>query len=235
VGTPIPAVIEPFDPVFIKFNLPIQPSANAIVVDEDGVAKPAPTVTVDGDTLELAFSGLAAGEEYNLTVHVVAKVGDRLVEADFWAPFFTVPIAGEVQATVNRIDPQTIDITFSEPVGTGNTAYNNMGGSNCVLFYNADINGGGVIGDSSSEIGHTQCDAGGPLYQIEPDPLGPVGLSGFTTKWRFTVPSTAGGPIAPGVAVHILFSRINDPAYRMQRVDGTPVTDFTDTRLIFLN
>lgn len=222
-----PTLIDAFDPVYIKFNLPIDPNGStAWVWDEDGTALGAPQIDITGDTMRLDFPGLSVGAEYNLAVHAVSSVGDRLVEADFAAPFFTRNPTDAVTVSATR-SGGTLRLTFSEPVGTGDPGLNSFGGGNCVIFWNYDLGGAALpIGDYPGELGNSECYNTGTFYAVEPDPTGPVGQSGYTTMWELPIATDAVGSILPtGAQLNLIFSRIVTPSMRLQRADGRAVQD----------
>lgn len=237
---PIATVINASDDVYIKFNLPIEGnSLDVNVVNETGAGVLA-TPTVTDDLLKIDFDTLTAGAEYNLHVHAVASVGDRIVEGDFAAPFFTRNAADTVAVTAAK-DPSTgaVRLTFSEPIGTGVPGNNYLAGSapneNCVLFFNADLDGSGIpIGNAPGELGNQYCEGGRAFYAVEPDPQGPVGASGYSSIWEFYPPTPAGVPLAPATPIHIFFSHVTNPSYIIERADGRPVNDFTGGQAIFM-
>lgn len=235
-GAGLPGVIGTSDPIWIKFNLPIEEaSLDVNVVTETGSPVMA-TTNVTDDLLKITFPALTAGAEYNLHVHVVTKVGDRFLQGDFAAPFFTRNPAATITATPSK-DPSTgaVRITFSEPIGTGNPGLNYLAGGDCVLFFNADLGGAPLpIGDYPGELGNPNCEAGRAFYAVEPDPAGPVGLSGYSSVWEFYPPAPGGNPIPPATPIHIFFSRVSNPAYVIERPDGRPVHDFTGGMSIFM-
>lgn len=228
-STAEPALIGSGDSIFIKFNLPIEDgSVEVNLANEQGVPiMPAATTKVTDDLLELSFNSMTAGAEYNLWVHVVTSVGDRLVQGDFSAPFFVYNPAPTVTVTsMTRSPSDLVRVTFSEPIGTGNPGWNYLDGGNCVLFFAADLNGSGLpIGDVPGELGHANCEGGRTFYAVETDPTGPVGLSGYTSTWEFYVPSTPMGVLPAGTPLHILFSHVTNAAFLMERTDGRPVSD----------
>ncbi len=221
-----PSVLGTTNEAWVKFNLPITQDVGVVVGNEAGQPVSAPTVEVEGDTLRLGFAGLSAGAEYNFSIHAVAAVGDHAIEGNFWAPFFTKSVDGQVSiVSATRDGPTTVRVVFSEPIGLGYGVA--LSGSNCVLFFNADLGGASVpVGDVPGEIGNPDCESGRSFSSEEPDPQGPVGLSGFTTRWIFDTynPYTA-GPLGPGTQTYVMFSHIPDPSARPRRVDGTHVND----------
>ncbi len=236
----IPTVIDAGDPIYVKFNLPVESaSLDARIVREDGTpVSPPPTIAVTGDLLTLELTSPSAGSEYNLWIHVVTSVGDRIVEADFAAPFFVrsgaprVTIVGSpVRMGTTATSP--IRITFSEPIGVGDPGLNVLNPPNCVLFFNADLDGSGIpIGNAPGELGNPDC--AHAFRAVEPDPIGPVGRSGYSTVWEFEPPAPSGAPLPPATALHLLFGRVPDPRYLMQRADGRTVADFSSGDAIFL-
>ncbi len=232
-----PAVIMPSDPIYVKFNLPIENQVVEVTaVDENGNAvTPPPSTTVTDDTLKISFSSLLVGAEYNVSIHVVTSVGNVSLEGDFAAPFFTENPAATVTAMAMRLPSGNIRITFSEPVGTGSPGTNFLSGGQCVLFFNFDLDSSGLpIGNTPGELGNPDCEGGRPFYSVEVDPVGPVGQSGYSSVWEFPPPLPMGMPLPGGTPLHIFFSHVVDPHYRIERPDGRPVADFTGSTAIFL-
>ena len=91
-----------------------------------------------------------------------------------------------------------------------------------IVYFDYDLDGGGVKGDAIGERGHP---SGWALRLEEKDPPGPAGKSGFATTWYITLPNdpTTGSPLPAGVALDVLFSRSS--GHVMQRPDGAAVPD----------
>lgn len=231
-SSPSAAVLGISDAVHISFNLPIQDDVAVTVSDEFGnplATMPGLSVRDDNLTVNFGAAPLMPGNEYNITVHAVASVGERMVSGDFGAPFFTRAINDTVTVTAISRDPttQVVSVTFSEPIGLGNSANNTFSGGNCVLYFNADLGGAGTIGDYPSELGATSCFVA--LSSNEPNPAGQAGLSGYTRHWQFTAPNNSGGsPLPSNTRVHILWDRVGSAGWRVERPDGTAVANMTD-------
>jgi hypothetical protein len=223
-GVDTPALLPTSGTVHVAFNLPIQATADVTVVNEFGAGlAAAPTLAIRDDNLAIGFSGLAAGAEYNLAIHAVAAVGDRLVEGDFGGSFFT-PAAGAASIAVATRDPisQIVRLTFDQPVG--GIASTLSGSANCVVFFQADLDGAGGIGNAANELGSESCSV--VLALDEVDPPGLVGPSGYATTWQLTAPLLSGGGAIPAsTPVHLVFSRVADAARIVERPDGQPVAD----------
>lgn len=220
-----PSRIQRNGTIFVKFNLPIRADVDVAIGDEDGDPLAAqPAIGIRDDTLTISFAGaqLEQGAEYNLHIHAVAAAGDRTITGDFPASFFTVPGASTVSvAGATRDGAQNVFITFSEPVGGITTG---LGGTNCVLFFQVDLDGTGGIGNAASELGAGSC--GVTLSSNEPNPPGPVGTSGYSTRWVFNAPLVLGtNPIPQNTPVHVVFSRVATTNAVMLRTDGTPAND----------
>lgn len=238
----IPTVIDAGDPIYVKFNLPVESaSLDARIVREDGTpVSPAPTIGVTGDLLTLELASPTTGSEYNLWIHVVTSVGDRLVEADFAAPFFVRSGAPRVTVVGSPVRMGTtatspIRIIFSEPIGFGiaNPTLNVLSPPNCVLFFTIDLDASGLpLGNAPGEFGSPDC--AHTFRAVEPDPIGPVGRSGYSTVWEFEPPAPGGVALPPVTQMQVLFSRVPDPRYLMQRADGRIVADFSGTESILL-
>lgn len=231
-SSPSAAVLGISDAVHIAFNLPIQDDVAVTVTDEQGTpvaTMPGLSVRDDNLTVNFGAAPLMPGNEYNITVHAIAAVGERMVTGDFAAPFFTRAINDTVTVTAISRDPATqqVALTFSEPIGLGNGANNTLNGGNSVLFFNADLGGAANIGDYPSELG---ADSGFvALSSAEPDPTGLPGLSGYTRHWTFIAPNNSGGvPLPSNTRVHILWDRVVSNGYRVERPDGTAVANMTD-------
>jgi hypothetical protein len=234
----VPAVIQPSGPIWITFNQPLDAANTRVVVlDEAGASvNTQPTVTVAYATLQLGFAPQLPEDpsEYNLVIHAVAAVGDRLLRADLWAPFFTPPPTTIVKPTLTRETTVTTDVvtvTFHEPVGTGNAARNTLDGANCVLFFSIDLDGSLTTGDAPGETGNPTCVD--TLTQLEPDPAGICGLSGYTRKFQFEVPKVmpGGTPVPAGTPFQMVFSRVVDTNHLFERVNGQVVPDFAGSSL----
>jgi hypothetical protein len=229
----LPAVVSGGEPIHIKFNLPIDAAATAVkVLGEEGAAiTQAVAVDVNDELVRIGFTpALPAGAEFNLQLHVVSAVGDRLVDGDFAAPFFSKSAQENVSIVATPM-AGVVRVTFGEPVGTGDNNLNFLNGANCVMFFNADINNsGGPPGDVPSEIGNPACDGNIYFRALEPDPPGPVGLSGYTRHWEFPLPPNVGS----GTQVQLVLSRVVDQTRRLQRPDGRPVQDFVGSMILTL-
>ncbi|HUH05505.1 MAG TPA: carboxypeptidase regulatory-like domain-containing protein [Kofleriaceae bacterium] len=230
---PTATVLAINDVIHVAFNLPIRNNASVVISDERGTPiANQPTMTISDDNLTMSFGNdpLLPGAEYNIFIHAVSAVGDVNVTGDFVAAFFTPALTDDVTVTNINRDPnnQVVTIEFSEPVGIGQGQSVVLSGGNCVLFFNAnlaDITGAGLIGDAPNERGNGACDLA--LFSIEPDPTGPAGLSGYTRYWQFTAPPpAAGGALPAGTRFDILFSRVPNAGFLIERADGRPVRDF---------
>lgn len=228
-GGATPAVVQPTGKIDVLFNLPIQPTVDVLLMDEQGVGIAVPTsaLSVRDDSLTINLSPLALdfGHEYNLALHAVAAVGERFAVGDFAAPFFTVSTDADVSVIGAQRDPvtQVVTITFNEPIGGIGTS---LSGGNCVVFFGFDINGANGQGDAINELGNPNCNV--TLSRDEWDPPGLPGPSGYTTRWQFTAPLQTGGtPIPAGITVHLLFDHAVSQAARVERVDGRAVRNLT--------
>ncbi|MBI4508694.1 MAG: hypothetical protein HY698_03595 [Deltaproteobacteria bacterium] len=231
----LPGTIAVGEPLYIKFNLPIQSTAAVSVTDEQGAPLPEPpSSSVQGDLLKIVLA-TSPGNEYNLSIHAVAAVGDRIVWGDFAAAFFTRgPEKITAKATKDSATGM-VRLTFSEPIGTGSHDSNNLAGENCVMFFNADLDKSGIpIGNAPGELGHASCESGRSLRSVEPDPPGPVGRSGYSSIWEFLPPTPGNAALPSATPVHLLFSRIASPSFAPRRTDGRPVPDFTGLDAILL-
>jgi hypothetical protein len=236
-STPAAAVIGSTDSIHVAFNLPIQDSVSVTVSDEWGAPLAGqPELTVRDDNLTLAFgqSPLSPGNEYNLHIHATAAVGARHVSGDFSAAFFTRALSSQVTiANVTR-DPasQVVDLVFSEPIGLGGNANFTLNGANCVVYFEADLNQSGAVGDAPSELGAQSCNVA--LASQEPNPTGPPGLSGYTRYYRLTAPTIGidATPLPAGTRMHLMFSHAANVTVR--RPDGSAVGDFTGDAYVTL-
>ncbi len=230
---PAATVLSINDVIHAAFNLPIENSVEITVSDEYGTPiTQLPSISVTGDNLAINFGGdpLLPGNEYNLHIHAVAAVGERLVTGDFYAPFFTPGISEEVTVANIARSGNRVELEFSEPIGVGNGTASTLNGANCVLFINYDIDGSGLVGDGPMELTNASCDLGSPYYlrSAEPDPVGPGGASGYTKYWIFDVPQAPGPVDLPqGTHVHILFSHVSNAGKIVERATGVQVEDFT--------
>lgn len=234
---PVAPVISNNDPVHVSFNLPIRDDVEVILTDEDGAPVERPSPVISDDTLTIPFDStptLLAASEYNIQIHAVARVGDRLVSGDFAGAFFTRSLENQVTVVNATRDPATqlVTLEFSEPIGLGNPgSQSTLSGQNCVLFFAHDLDGSGSIGDAANELTSPACSV--VLQSAEPDPPGLPGLSGYSRLWQFTAPTdSVGNPLPPSTPVHVLFSRVPTEASRVERADGRPVPDFTASAAI---
>ncbi len=224
------AVLGISDTIHVSFNLPVQNTATVNITDERGnPINKSPSISIVDDNLTIAFGSdpLLPGEEYNIHIHAVAAVGDRLVTGDFVASFFTRGLGADITATATRDTNDRVFVTFSEPVGYPTTGAISLSGGNCVVFFNTDLNAAGGVGDAPNELTGPSCNI--QLLSAEPDPIGPVGRSGYTKHWEFTAPKLSDGTtsIAAGVSTHLLFTRIGNAAWLIERPDGTPIGDMS--------
>ncbi len=233
---PLPAVLAINDVIHFAFNLPIQPSAEITISDEFGAAiTQTPALSITGDYLAINFNGdpLLPGNEYNIHIHAVASVGERLVEGDFAGSFFTPGVGAAVTVdSITRDGSNRVDLEFSEPIGTV-ASVNLTGEAGCVTFFPAnlaDVSQTGYVGDAPGELNNPSC-AGYNMYSNEPDPEGLPGPSGYTKYWYFIDPIDI-TLTTPATGVHLLFSHVSNQNYIMQRPNGVPVEDFTGTTSI---
>jgi len=240
-SNPAATVLNINDVIHAAFNLPIDKNLVEITVsDEYGTpVTQIPSISVTSDNLAINFGGdpLLPGNEYNLQIHAVAAVGERLVTGDFAAAFFTPGISEEVTVADIARTGNNVRLEFSEPIGVGNGTQASLNGGNCVLFINYDIDGSGLVGDSAMELTNASCDRGSPYYlrAAEPNPIGPGGISGYTKYWVFDVPQAPGPVDLPqGTHVHILFSHVGSAGSIVERPSGVPVDDFTQGTQISL-
>jgi hypothetical protein len=232
----VPGIIATDGVVEVTFNQPILPSVGVAVADELGdPIGLVPAVTVTGAHLAIDFGAapLTAGREYNLVLHAVAAVGVARPVGDFAAAFFTPASSAAVTvAKIARDGANRVDLEFSEPIGTGQPV-SLSGETGCVTFFNAnlaDVNRTNYVGDAPGELGNPSCN-GYTLYSNEPDPVGPVGASGYTRFWYFIAPLDITTTF-PATQVHLFFSHVSVGAYVMKRTDGTRVADFTGATVI---
>jgi hypothetical protein len=130
-------------------------------------------------------------------------------------------------ASGRDVATQTVTVEFSEPVGFGAAAQSVLAGADCVLFFNIDIDGGGVIGDATGEVGNVACATA--FQSNELDPPGPAGLSGYSRFWQFVAPLANGVQIPAGTNFEVDFSRVSTAASVTERPDGRVVPDLTLT------
>ena len=238
---PTPAVIAINDVIHVAFNLPIQNNVEIVVSDEFGVPiTQTPSLSITGDNLAINFGGdpLLPGNEYNIHIHAVAAIGERLVTGDFTAAFFTPGISTDITvATIVRdpVSPFRVDIEFSEPIGNGSAAGLTLSGGNCVMFFNANLADTAQInyvGDVPGELTNPSCNRGGLNFIMnEPDPIGPAGHSGYTKYWTFNAPVDITTTF-PVTGVHLFFSYIVTPTSIVERTNGTRVEDFSGSSSI---
>jgi hypothetical protein len=212
-------------PIFVTFNLPINQALTEVhLYDEIGLPViTTPSKTVTANVLTLNIPGLKEGAEYNLNLRTFSDVGGIMLEGYFGAPFFT-PTQPNATFNANLTrdsgDPNKIIVTFSEPVGAGIPG-KHLSGSNAVLYFDYDLNGSGVKGDSASERNSTSSDVN--MMAVEVDPPGPAGQSGLSSSWYFNLPvDTMSNPVPGGTAVDILFSKAS---FAVQRANGALVPD----------
>ena len=221
-----PATVIPFDgAISITFNLPIEDTSTVEVVDEVGTpVSPPPAITVAHDTLTIDFGGagsLGARSEYNLVVHAVAASTGGVTVVDLAAPFFTASSDSVVTITeVTRDASSRVSLVLSEPIGLG-LPDGALLSPDCVVFYNQPLGSSvdEIVGDSPGELLSDTCwDSFTDLVPAEPDPVGLVGKSGYTTRWQFSAPSNASASM-----VHLIFDRVTNPERVMHRPDGRAV------------
>jgi hypothetical protein len=226
----VPGIVDRGGPIWVTFNLPLDPYNTTIkVLDETGAAlNSQPTMAITYDTLQLTFTpALPDGSaQYYLVIHAVAAAGDHLLRGDFWAPFYT-PVPAQMMApslTRDTTETDWIHVTFREPVGgIGGTLW----GADCVIFYNINLNSGNsAIGDDPGETGNPNCIPGNALYSEETDPTGIVGVTGYSRKWKFQLPFIGVGILVPaGTPIQFVFSRVSNGVNIMKRVNGQVVPD----------
>lgn len=226
VATNIPAldgkegnkVLPAAGPLTITFSQTIDGSlTEATLRDEGGALVTDPvSISANGTLLSLGFSGLNAGQEYNLNLTVVTTEG---VTKSYAAPFFIKPdpnvkIVPDMKA--HETDASRVIVTFSEVIGTG-TVENLYG-----VFYDFDFNNSGVVGDASGELGSLTTSY--YLKNAEVDPTGPVGKSGYTRNYELQLPSVGGQPLPAGTQVVFDFSVSAKP---VTRISGETVPEIT--------
>lgn len=209
--------------IFAKFNLPLDGIPVVNISDEDGqLLSSAPEITVQDDSLSIDFAAqpLTAGQEYNVHIRATTSIGGRVLESEVAAPFFTRGSA-QITAEATSLAGGDIEITFSEPIGAAGGAAITLASPDCVLFLDADLDASATTGDAASELGSDACNI--TLGSAEPDPDGPVGLSGYTRYWRFSPPLVNDAPLPAATPIHVLFTRLVD--VRVERPDGSPLPD----------
>ncbi|MCA9673091.1 MAG: carboxypeptidase regulatory-like domain-containing protein [Myxococcales bacterium] len=214
-------------PLFVVFNWPIiKDQTQALLYDELGQPATAPTLNVDGTTMQMSFTNLKPGAEYNLNLRAVAEADGQVIEKIFGAPFFTPPMSGSkptVTLTRDPNNPRIIRVLFNEPLGIG--VAGNLGGGNALLYFDYDIDGSGAKGDSPAEIGASSSNV--TLVSDEQDPPGAAGVSGIATRWHFTIPQdNQSNDLPVGTTVNFSFSRMGTP---MIRGTGELAEDLTST------
>jgi hypothetical protein len=231
----VTTTIEPNGPIHVLFSLPIEESSLYVrVKDEFGQNTNETNTSVDGGLLTIDFpQPLESGAEYNLQIHAVSSVTDQYVDADLFAPFFTVP--NEALQLLNMVrDPDTDEIVlyFNQPIGTGNAGWNQnfYGEDRCVLWFGVELEGGDPNGLDAGEWGHPSCNLGAAykLYADEEVPDMPGAYpSGFTTRWRFLPPNVSGGTAAPtGTPFYITFADVGNVNYLVTTPGGTVAHNF---------
>ncbi|HJZ87908.1 MAG TPA: hypothetical protein VKN99_22190 [Polyangia bacterium] len=229
LGTDLSSVVASTDTLFAVFNLPIDgPSLRVSLLDELGAEVTGYQAAADGSLVKvLPGASVLPGREYNLTIEATGLGVGTVFRRTVAGPFFTRPSTTDAAiASLCQEPGGYLRVTFNEPVGTGNPGTNYLAGGNCALWFVADLNGSGAVGDYPGERGNPSCNGGIPFYAEEPDPPGPVGLSGFTTRWHFPIPQVATGPLGPGTGFDIAFGQIPDPSFFLIRVTGQRVRDF---------
>lgn len=227
----VPSTVPVNGPIYVLFNLPINEASLYVrVMDEFGENTMQVNTSVDGQLLTIDFpTALQAGAEYNMQIHAVSMVGDTILETDLFAPFFTASTE-TLAISAMEDDPNSNDVIvyFNQPVGTGNTATNELYGANCVLWYNIDIDTGDTSTVDPGEYGADTCDIGGGAIrglradEGVPDMPG-ASRSGYTTRWRFQPPLTGGGtpgPLPGTTEFKITFPDVSQPSRLVTTPDG---------------
>lgn len=194
-----PTVLAAGATVALQFNLPVDPDATSLILqDELGETMAALELTYAGLSATATLPGtLEEGTKYHLELHAVSTVAGVALSRDVGAPFFTPSSAALSVASITD-DGGIIDITFNRVIGGTNL----LTQANCVLFFDADLDESGTIGDFSGELGASSCSH--DLAIVEPSPVGLSLRSDFSKTWRFTPPAQA----LAGDTVHLRFSRI---------------------------
>jgi hypothetical protein len=245
VTNPVPSVVPAGGPIFVAFNQALSADYTTVqLLDETGKDQTALVQkSVAYNTLQLTFSPeLSQSAEYNLLIHGVGSIGDKLVRGDFTAPFFTPPTPTVLKPAMTRevLDPLTysevIHLVFAEPIGTGVPGSNVFSGGNCVLFFTIALDGDdSEVGNDPGETTNPNCLGNIVLESEEPDPAGMAGLSGYTKYWKFNLPVLPGPAAIPtGTPINIVFSRVASGGMLMKRVTGETVPDFVGTMNLVL-
>ena len=220
-------------PLYVAFNWPLDSALTKVDLFDEFGNRPAklPKVAISGNLMTITFEDLKAGAEYNITIKAYATVGKTLLSKSFGAPFFTPPTTpgSKVTASLKRKstdnthpDYRIIVVTFSEPIGMG-LPVQSLTGSNAPVYFGYDLNGSGTTGDAAGERGYNSSNTG--LNIVEKTPPGVAGLSGFSTKWEFTLPNTSlQSAVAAGTPVDFSFSKVS---LKVERASGELVTDIT--------
>jgi len=220
-------------PMYVAFNWPLNSTLTKVDLFDEFGNRPAklPKVEINGNLMKINFEDLKAGAEYNITIKAYATVGKKLMSKSFGAPFFTPPTTpgAKVTASLKRKstdnthpDYRKIIVTFSEPIGTG-VKGQSLSGSNAPVFFGYDLNGSGTTGDSAGERGYASSNTS--LTNKEKTPPGSAGLSGFSTKWEFSLPNTSlQSAVAAGTPVDFSFSKVS---LKVERASGQLVADIT--------
>jgi len=239
--TRVPTVLPTTtSPIFITFNHPLDMMRTSVSLsDENGtVLSTQPQIMLVGSsTMRLTppQGSMNLGQEYNLWVHAVAQTVDQNLEIDLAAPFFIAHDPNtSLTASVTRdvSVPGFLNLTFSEPVGIGSQV--RLSGGNCVLFYAGEIGnlptGRPPIGNDSGELGNPDCSNPQLFIEIrEPDPIGPVGRSGYSRHWIMSDMK----PLS-SLSFHLTLSRVSDTSLVIERPSGEVVPDFVGARALML-
>lgn len=232
----VPTVLPTDGAIHAVFSLPVDPDALYVrVISDLDEAEVDLDAEADGRFVTVSFGqALAAGAKYHLQLHAVSTAGGWTRAGDFYAPFYTVP-QGPPQVIDVRRDPDDgeVVVEFDQPIGTGDASANrNFYGSRCVLWFDAELEGGDPNGLDPGEFGHPSCNLGA-AYAFEGDEryasMPGAYLSGYTTRWRFSAPSSSGGtPLPSGTRFSVMFSNVTSESMLVTTPGGTLAPDFED-------
>jgi hypothetical protein len=237
------AFLNPIGPITIAFNQAVaQSSVRTVLLTESGaLAQVNLSTSVNGNLVTIGFARALDPGRYSIAFAASAAYADQPRSFTTIAPFFIGQMMGATVTVspTSRMDPNNpaeYILVFSEPIGVGNGSATAIP---CVTFYEADLDGDPQTtspGEWNSGGNHTlKCETNQshPGLYLRPDEP-QVGVStslpttGFTTQWRLRVKDVCFKNYqcsTSGRAVHLVFSRNNDPNFVLRRVNGAPVPD----------
>jgi hypothetical protein len=231
-STPVKNMVKPGDSIFFVFDQAVQDASIVVkVTDELGTTtiNNSKVLSKSGNVLQVTPTlPLVAGKEYNVALRAVSLQNGTLFTGRgfFFGGDIASPIpfaiekvtyrkgAGNIQGFIETGD--TVVVIFNQPI-------KNIGGGAVEMQFQSNIGNTATIGDFRGEFGDPN---GISIFPNEPffetGATFPNVPSGYTTRYEIA-PLITASPVNNGVAVKVLFHKLNNTLGGYQTIWGTTV------------